>query len=155
MKEKLKWNGRYEINVIDKRENEIVDKILINNIITEEALVELLKPLYGDATDIDIKYLAVGTGTASITGVETSLGSELDRYYKVDQTTSGLNLRTDFTIGSTESQFVIKELGIFAGATATASAETGLLVSRVLYTYDKTGDDIELQIARVDTINRI
>ena len=155
IKEPSKWKGKYEIKVHDKTQNKIVNIILINNIILDEALIEVMKPLYGETTDIEIKYLAVGTGTASITGVETSLGSEVDRYYRVDQTVSGLNLTTDFTIGATESQFVIKELGIFAGSTATNSSETGLLVSRVLYNYDKTGDDIELQITRIDTINRI
>jgi hypothetical protein len=47
----------------------------------------------------------------------------------------------------------IEEIGIFAGSTATVSADSGILVSRILWHRVKTSND-EIQFTRIDKIVR-
>ena len=50
-----------------------------------------------------------------------------------------------------ESSVTIQEIGIFAGSSATATKDSGILVSRILWAYSKTGSE-ELNFTRSDRL---
>jgi len=130
-----------------------IKKIEIHNQITNLALIELAKPLYADTPDIEIKYLAIGTSSTPPTASDTQLGTEVFRTADVLLGTTGTGIVTSqFTILAAEYAGSIKEIGIFAGSTATATVDTGILVSRILWDYTKTSAE-ELLFQRVDTLS--
>lgn len=137
------------------RINDGKDLHVIKNRIMDAAINKEISILKGEAPDLEIKYFAIGTGTTAVTNADTQLDNEHSRYPVVSGptlTTTG-EITTEFTIRETEGQIVIQEIGIFCGSTATASLNTGTLLARALWTYDKTGN-IELSISRIDRLSR-
>ena len=145
---KYKWDGYFVFRVNGK-----VQKI-IKNTISSLAIIELAKPLIGTSPDLEIKYLAVGTDATAPTTADTTLGTESFRclYEARTNPSTGRHEHT-FTIDTTEAVVHIKELGIFGGAGATASADSGTLISRVLLDWDKQNDE-ELAFTRIDIVGR-
>lgn len=158
--EKYKHNGDYLLTI--KKKNKIIDKFIIENQTTKYARDELSKSLLGDTPDIEIKYIAFGTGTTVPTENDQTLSYET---YRVGDSSL---IRTDY--GQITSEFVltgleytaivppgtINEIGIFAGSSALAwgagvGADTGLLISRVLWSYTLDADD-SIFIQRIDSI---
>lgn len=85
-----------------------------------------------------ITYVALGTSTTSPTAADTQLGAEVFR-----------KAVTSYTNGSTGEIFInmylapldavgddIEEIGFFGGTSATATANTGVLLARGLWTHN-------------------
>lgn len=145
-----KHYGKYKINVIDTKTKEIIRSDEVKNTITTVALNELAKS-FSTSSNMEIKYFAVGTSTASVSISDITLSSESFRCEKISNTISGSTNETTFVILDTEALVHIQEVGIFCGSSATGTANTGIMLSRILWELDKTSN-IELQISRVDTI---
>ncbi|HWO95153.1 MAG TPA: hypothetical protein VNM45_02120 [Bacillus sp. (in: firmicutes)] len=64
----------------------------------------------------------------------TTLGNEVERktFAKVEADGTG-RVKLTAIIGSADANFHIKEIGIFAGSSATSAINTGILVARVFY----------------------
>ena len=120
--------------------------------ITAGALDLARNALYGDTVDLEINYVAVGDGTTAVTGAETQLVNETFRTAVLGRTkgTTGI-LDTVADVLDTDGALTIREIGFFAGGTATANSAT--LVSRILWTKDKTTLE-SIQFNRRDTIGR-
>jgi len=105
--------------------------------------------------DLEIKYLALGTGNATITDSDTVLDSEIFRTAPsaAHARVATGQIETSFTVLDTEAVGDLKEIGIFCGSSATGSADTGTLLSRVLWTKTKSASE-ELTIKRVYKIVR-
>ena len=110
--------------------------------------------LIGTLTSLEIKYLAVGTDGSEIAN-PTTLGTEVFRTPPTVGPTRTLvgQTETEFQLLDSEANVNIRELGIFVGVNATATADTGLLLSRILYTKDKNPNE-EIVIKRIDIIKR-
>jgi len=146
------WIGEYEIIVT--HQDGTTKKENIKNRITNAGLNMLRDGLNGGVTDLELKYLALGIGDTAINDTDTQLINEQFRTTFISTTKPGVGLlqKTGLVLDS-EAVFNIKELAIFAGASATSTADTGIMVSRILYARDKTNLE-SIQFVRTDTIDR-
>lgn len=98
----------------------------------------------GLTSDINIKYVAVGTSGTAPSASDTQLGAEAFRKpmtASANGASAGegvftLSLSPQDTVGT-----VIAEVGWFAGASATGVANSGVLVARGLYSHTKTNNE--------------
>lgn len=151
------FSGEYEIVIRNSITKEILQRDKIKNRLMNTTLNNLIKAYLGTSSDLQIKYLAVGTSTTAVADTQTQLSTETFRCAPTIATAiTGVTgeVKTTFAILDTESKVVIEEIGIFGGAAASASANTGTMISRILWHYDKTVSNIEIQIIRTDKVVR-
>lgn len=148
------YTGIFEIICTNKKTGEIKAEV-VKNRLTNEALDKFINILGGVAPDMEIKYLAVGTDGAALSDTSTQLVAEVFRTEpSIDpQNVSTGRVETSFDILDSEANVHIMELGIFCGSIATASANTGILLTRILYDKVKTSSE-ELSIKRIDIVRR-
>jgi len=149
MTNKARWQGRFEIYINGQLE------AVIDNRVMDAALDKLINSLTGVDPDLEIKYLALGTDNTAVTDSDTTLGTEI---FRTAPTTGPSNTDTgevtsEFVVLDSEAVATIEEIGIFAGSTATAAADSGTLVSRILWNKVKT-NTMEINFKRVDKIIR-
>lgn len=135
-------------------EEEIIESTAFNNVVTNGGRNLLRNILSGAETDGEIKALGWGLSATAPAVTQTALISESGR----KQTTSQRNtatpgqLITTVYIAPAEGNVNIRELGWFAGFTVSITTiNTGILISRVLYTRNKTNLE-SIQVDRIDTI---
>lgn len=152
---KLGWKGKFvfKIRNIETGEVKIEE---VENRIMDARLDDLINTLDGVAPDITIKYLAIGTGNTAITDSDTVLDTE---YFRTAPSIAPANsgtgeVTTEFRILDNEGNCQIEEVGIFVGAAATGSADSGKLLSRILWSHEKTSSE-ELTLLRIDSIGRV
>lgn len=140
--------GGYDI-IINKKYYETV-----KNRIMDVVLEQIIGIYKGDTPDLQIFYLALGTGNTAVTDSDTTLDTEIFRTPVTVQTDIATGeILTTFTVLDTEAVGNIEEIGIFGGTTATSSADTGTLVSRILWNKVKTNSE-EIEFRRTDKIIR-
>ncbi len=151
--EKTLRTGVFEIKIKNIDTGEITYEKLKNRIMNA-ALDQLMKPLTGGTPDVEIKYLALGTGTTAVTDNDSTLDTEI---FRVADTTLTANatgqVTSEFPVLATEAVATIEEIGIFAGSSATSTADTGLLLSRILWHHVKTNSE-EITFRRIDKTTR-
>ena len=107
--------------------------------------VNLLRDsMRGVATNTQILYVAVGTSSTAPAATDTQLGTEVFRKALTSSSNGAaagegvftLYLSPQDTVGT-----VIAEVGWFAGSSASASANSGVLVARALYSHTKTNNE--------------
>jgi hypothetical protein len=138
-----------------KTKDGIIKEETVYNRLMDSAINAEIDILRGIAPDQEIKYIAVGTGTTPIANNQTQLANEVFRFIPSNpptRTATG-EIVTEFVILENEAQIEITEIGIFCGTTATATLNSGNMLSRVLWDFDKRSN-IELSITRVDRIVR-
>lgn len=138
-----------------ERDGKIVHRRIIKNRIMDTYLNAVADVLVGTAADFEIEYIAVGTDDTAIADTETTLGTEV---YRITPSVSPVRtaigvIKTEFIIGKAAAVTQLEEIGIFCGSTATGTADTGKMLSRILWSYDKTNQD-EIYITRYDRIQR-
>ena len=146
MNDNEKYIGKFEIY----KNGVLIDTIY--NKVTNQFLNNLMKNLTGQAVEsMDIKYLALGNGTEEY---DNKLGNEVFRtfYSEAPVINDVGEVKTEFIILSTEAVGNITEIAIFGG-NATNEADSGFMVSRIPWNYEKTGSD-EFIIVRTDCIRR-
>jgi hypothetical protein len=151
---KLGWQGEFVIQIRNKDTGEITEE-RIKNRVMDTVLNQLSETLLGNSTDLEIKYLALGTDDTPITDTDTQLGAEIFRTppsVASARTATG-SIETEFIVLDTEAVANIEEIGIFVGSTAGAGANTGTLLSRILWKKNKT-DSEEFTFKRIDRIGR-
>jgi len=144
---KLKYEGKYEIYkngvLIDTIYNKVTNQFLNN-------LILALTSISPQA--MNIKYLAVGNGS---TEYDNKLGNEFFRvqYSTAPARTENVGeVKTEFILLPNEAIGNITEIGIFGG-NATSTKDSGFMISRIPWNYEKTGSD-EFIIVRTDLIRR-
>lgn len=150
------WHGAFEIQIMRGSEMEVIE---FPNLITDLWL-NTVRDATMSATPMDLqfKYIALGKDDGTILPLapsNTRLGNEVERkgFTKVETDGTGRVKRT-VNINSSEGNFHIKEIGIYAGATATSALNSGILVARVFYDRDK--DELEsINIVRTDIVGRL
>ena len=152
LRARIGWQGLVGVSVY--RDAQLVERTEIPNLITDAGLNLLRDALSGDVGDAQLKYLAWGDSATSPTVGDTELGNEEGRRQITSRSSSGTGvLRSTTVIASIEGNDQIEELGFFAGTDATATADSGVLVARVLYSHLKS--DLEsIQVDRTDTLAR-
>ena len=152
LRARIGWQGLVGVSVY--RNAQLIGRTEIRNLITDVGLNLLRDVLKGDVQDAQIKYLAWGDSATSPASGDTALGNEEGRRQITSRSASatGVLLQT-VIIASTEANDQIEELGFFAGGDASGTADSGVLVARVLYSRLKS-DQESIQVDRTDTLAR-
>lgn len=144
--------GFYKIQVFEN--GEMISEEVIKNRIMDTVVSQLVSPFKGGVPDLKIAYLAIGTDDTAVSDTDTQLGAEYYRTPLIFQADGLLGeINSTFVLTETEGVGTIKEIGIFGGSTATSTANTGTLISRILWTRTKTASE-EIQFTRTDKITR-
>ncbi len=122
------------------------------NLITDDGK-DLMAEAMRDASALpEITWVALGDDNATPAAGDSLLGNETFRKQMTTQVAgaTGVSVSTVY-VAPAENNVQIEEIGWFAGP-ATGSADSGILVARILYSRLK--DNLEsLQIERTDTIS--
>jgi hypothetical protein len=152
MEESNGWKGQFDVFI--KQNDQWIHDKTINNTITDNGLNFFRDALRGIVTDAQLKYIAVGTSSTAVTTSDSQLGNEVFRKQIFSRTAGTTGQCISIAIlEDTEANYSIAEIGVFAGTTASAIANSGIMVSRVLYSRVKTNLE-SIQIQRTDTIGR-
>ena len=147
------WFGGYNIKVTNHLTGEVKEDF-IKNQITNTALDAIINILDNIDPNLDIKYLAVGTDGTALDPDDTTLGTEIFRAsFDTSNKTATGEFTTTFTIFDSEAVGSWKEIGIFCGDSATSTADTGIMLSRILYSRDKTNSE-QIDFTRIDRVER-
>lgn len=141
----LKLTGKYKIKSVNNKTNKII-KTEEYNILTEFLYNKWFQFLnYSGETpaadDLDLNYIALGTGTLSTAITDTQLETEYYRSALISKQHTGLVFTAKTTIAPTAGNpdgGAIKELGMFANGSE--AADTGDLISRVLVNINKNSN---------------
>lgn len=146
------WMGKFKIKV--KENGQIKEEYEIKNRITNTALDAIINILDNIDPDLDIKYLAIGTDNSPLNDNDTQLGNEIFRTQFDSSNNDAVGqFTTTFTIFDSEAVATWEEIGVFCGDSATASADTGIMLSRILFNRVKTSLE-EIDITRIDKVIR-
>jgi hypothetical protein len=152
MDQQCGWLGEYEIIILHK--NGTKEKQKVKNRITNAGLNMIRDAMLGNVSDLKLKYIAFGDSAIAIDDTQTQLGNERFRTSWVDQKVTGVGqIQSNAILLDNEAVFHIQEIGIFAGATASTTANTGIMISRILWSRNKTSLE-SIQFTRTDSINR-
>ena len=148
------WGNKVRIAAINIDGS--VEIVELRNKITDAGLNMLRNALKGDVSDLEIKYMAWGSDNTTPAGGQTTLVAEFGRKAVTlkDSGTTGVLTTTTYVAPGEGNESTIEEFGWFAGADATGSADTGIMVARVLYSRAKTSLE-SLQVERDDTISEV
>lgn len=124
------------------------------NLITDAGLNFLRDVLEGSVANGKIQYIAVGTSNTAVANGQTALGGEIYRKPVVTTPTTVGQVSTSVVFEPEDVVGAIREIGWFAGPTATATPGSGVMIARVLYTLNKTNLQT-LFLERLDTIGRV
>lgn len=155
MNEAMKLSGSYDIIIRRADTGEIVGREHVKNqltVINQTLRDSQLMGAYSAAADaLQIKYFAFGTGTTQATPQDTKLVNE--QYRKqittLDNPSAG-TVESVVSLGTSEANFTITEIGVFCGPDATGSANTGTMLSRVNVSIYKN-DSLVVDIVRTDS----
>ena len=145
-----KPGGNIRVTVRDIEEK-VVDVQEFPNLLTTVGFNMLRDGLYGDVTDLRIKYFAWGSNDTAPALTDTTLGTETARQIMTSHSKPA-NAQHKFNAYLAPATAVgqIEEFGWFAGAAAGAGANSGIMIARVLYSRLKTNVE-SITIERVDT----
>jgi len=145
------WKTNVKITVKDLQ-GTILEVKEILNLIPTVGLGMVIDFFQGTVVDGEIKYTAVGSDATAPALAQTTLVTETFRKAITSMAElSAVSLQTITYIAPAEAVGAIEEIGWFAGAGAGAGADTGIIVSRILYSRNKTALE-SIQVDRTDTI---
>lgn len=140
MRDNLRCSGAFIIRAVDAQTGKLIEERKIKNQLMATVQAQRDAELMGTEAaqvvpDWQIKYFALGTGTTAVTTADTQLANETYR----QQITSRTNLavgtvQTVIQMGTTIGNGTYTELGVFCGSTASSTANTGKLLSRIVFT---------------------
>ncbi len=146
--ERLRWRGLVRVTVTGPAGVETVE---FTNLITNAGRNLLSAALRG--ADAGIRYVAIGVGTTAPTVGQIKLVDERLRK-PVTRAVPGVvgeAVTTLYLAPGDANTFTIREIGWFAGPSASATPNSGVLVARVLYT--RTKNSLEsIQVERRDNL---
>jgi hypothetical protein len=151
VRENWKWETNVDITVRDLK-GDVLDRQHYHNIITTVGLGMIIDLLDGSISDGEIKYVGLGSDDTTPVVGDTTLGTETFRKAVTTQTQpTAISLLTTVYIAPSENVAQIEEIGWFAGTDAGAGADSGIMISRILYSRNKTALE-SIQIERTDSI---
>lgn len=153
LKEEMRWTALIRI-IARSIEGEVLDVVEFENMVMNVGKNLARDVLSGAVTDGQIKYLALGNSATAVANTQTQLVAEQFRKLVTQRSTPGTGqVKTVTYVAPQEAvSFTINEIGWFAGASATGAANSGIMVSRVLYNRVKTNIEA-LQIERTDSFS--
>ena len=149
MRENIGFKGHWTIEI--KQNGKVIKKLDFDNLLTNLYKQDVLNQLKGDAfASLQIKYLAIGTGTNPASVSDTQLQTEVFRMIPTSSSKTSDYVQTIWVIPTNVGNFTYKEIGVFAGS-ATATANSGTLLSRVNVNIEKNSS-MEITFVRKDYV---
>lgn len=149
-----KWRWRAMVKITARNlSGHIIDVVEFPNLITTAGFNMMRDGLYGPggAQDLEISYCGYGDDDSTPLVGDTTLGNEVARKARTSQSKPAAGQQTYVQyIDPTEWVDQIEELGWFAGPGDLSGLDSGILVSHMLYSRNKTGLE-SLQIERTDS----
>lgn len=110
--------------------------VAVSNIQITNAGVNLMRNANEGADNSLIKYVALGTSNTAPSATDTQLGAEVFRKAVTSYTngSTGEILVTGYFSSTDAVGVTIQEIGFFGGITASAAANSGVLIAHGLYT---------------------
>lgn len=143
------WRENVKIDIY--KQGRLTDTTQFHNVVTYTALNWLADSLRTATQDSAIYYLAWGSSNLAVSSTQIALSSETGRKLITSQSSGSTGICTTVCyIGPTEAVGSISEVGWFAGSTASATADSGRMISRVLYSHTKTALE-SITVTRTDT----
>lgn len=145
--------GRFDIDIINAATGAVVGQIHIKNQLTEINRTVRARMLMGDFNGpldaLAVKYFAFGTDGTAATAAQTKLGAEQFRKQLTQKSENGGTVTTAVSLQTNEANFVIREIGVFGGADASGTADSGTMLARTTVNIDKN-DNLVINITRTD-----
>ena len=149
MRENIGFKGHWTIEI--RQDGKVIKTLDFDNILTNLYKQDVLNQLKGDAfASLQIKYLAIGTGTNPASVSDTQLQTEVFRMIPTSSSKTSDYVQTIWVIPTNVGNFTYKEIGVFAGS-ATATANSGTLLSRVNVNIEKNSS-MEITFIRKDYV---
>ncbi len=150
--EGLRWRGWVRVIAIHKDGRREVSE-WFENLIVDTGKNMIRDSMKDNAVDPKILYVALGNNSTAPVAGDTKLVAEQFRKQVTSQSTPSLGAVTTivFIAPAEANGFTIEEIGWFAD-NATASVDSGVMISRVLHNRAKTNLE-SLQIERKDTFS--
>jgi hypothetical protein len=145
-----------KIIVQEYDEHGIIKEEIYYNRVMNDFLNEAITMLTGTSLDdYELKYIAFGTDGTAPSDNDTQLGAEVYRtpvtsLLKIDVG----RVESKYFLADNQALVVVREIGFFAGSTATGAANSGKLLSRILFFRDRTISPTNINFTRIDTIGR-
>ena len=156
IKDSTGWLGQWELVVADTHGNILERTGLVPNLLMDVGLNMIRDALNGTVTDLEIKFVALGSSNTAPANGQTQLAAEQFRKPVTAQNVlAGVGaLETLLYIPEFEANdFMTQEIGWFSGTNASSTTNTGLMIARVLYSRQKNSGE-QWTLRRVDTIRR-
>ncbi len=131
----------------------VTERSEFHNLITDAGLSALAGALGGIDLAGGITWIAVGDGTTTPSPGDTALANETFRKGFTAHNLTGPSMRTHLYLAPADAVGQISEIGWFTGPEASATANSGILLARVLYSHTKTALE-SVTIQRTDTLAR-
>ena len=138
------------------REGKNSDEVIIKE--GKNLIVTIAKAFVGkmlidtSGYDTGLTYQAIGTGTTAVAVGDIKLTTETARKAITTKSLSTNEITLSTFLTAAESTYNIKEAGVFGHSTASASANTGVLFSHWLVSFDNSGGSYDITIDYILTI---
>jgi hypothetical protein len=114
-----------------------------NNLIVTSGL-GLVAQMLNDEEDVGLTYHAIGTGATTPVIGDTVLDTESNRKLWTSKIRTGAVVSYSVFYLANESDYDIEECGVFGGATASLTPDSGTLFSHYLQAYDNSAGLVDL-----------
>ncbi len=104
----------------------------------------LVADLLLDVEDVGLTYHAIGTGSTAPAAGDTALDTETARKAWTSKGRTGAVLTYTVFYLASECSYSITEVGVFGSATASGTADSGVLFARLLQAYDNSAGLVDL-----------
>jgi len=151
----LPWAGRVTIAI--RYTDGSIEVHRAENVITNVGKNMFRDILQGAQTDGIVRWVALGSGTTVESNTQTTLVTEQFRKVVTKFSTSGLGAGQVQTISyiapADANTFTITEIGWFASPTATSTANSGIMIARILLGTSISKTSLQsITITRTDSI---
>ena len=142
IEEKVTIRGRVTLTLTDvktgKKDIQVRDNLVVT--LAKSAIAAKLSGDASIANRSEITFGAIGSGTATPTLGDTTLGTETFRKILATRTFSGNQATLRLFLSTSEGNGTIEEFGLF-GEDASVAADSGTLFNRVLVNRVKTSSN--------------
>jgi len=97
-----------------------------------------------DQETVGLTYHAIGTDNTAPAASDTTLGAEENRKAWTIRSRLGAVLTYEIFYLASESTYAIKECGVFGGASASVTPDSGVMFSHYLQTYDNSAGLVDI-----------